>query len=266
MTESAAERGQKQNRPCAERIEHAARKQQRIEPQKLRGQHRGPGQRGADRGEEQGELDGLPPRAEGRERHDGEQDGLHPGGAQEGERGHEGRRRVESAERRRQQKPSAPQRRARQICCREQQEIVDGAVDRKGRVEIDGHRITSYLPSGYPWTKYSAAGAKNRSQSLPGLRPVVRHFRACSAGHSDGRTVAQDLPDVLFSLAAREHDLVPAAEAAEAEVHPGAHHFPALVPAGVRLFHDENILNANIHKDLTLLPRQSGRGGIDWYS
>ena len=65
--------------------------------------------------------------------------------------------------------PPAPQRRARQICCREQQEIVDGAVDRKGRVEIDGHCITSHLLFARPWTKYSAAGAKNRSQSLPGL-------------------------------------------------------------------------------------------------
>ena len=40
---------------------------------------------------------------------------------------------------------------------------------------------------------------------------------------------------------------MPAAEAAETEIHAGTQHLPAFFAAGVCFFHDEDIVNADIH-------------------
>lgn len=58
---------------------------------------------------------------------------------------------------------------------------------------------------------------------------------------SDLLPVAQNLADVFFRLAARQHQLMPATGAAQAEVHTAAQYEPLLCAAGVLLLHDEDI-------------------------
>ena len=54
--------------------------------------------------------------------------------------------------------------------------------------------------------------------------------------------------DVFLGLAARQHQLVPAAETFQAEIRARAQHAPRPRPAGMRLFHRQNIVQPNIHR------------------
>lgn len=57
-----------------------------------------------------------------------------------------------------------------------------------------------------------------------------------------------DGTDVFLGLAARQHQLVPAAETFQAEIRARAQHAPRPRPAGMRLFHCQNIVQSNIHR------------------
>ena len=57
-----------------------------------------------------------------------------------------------------------------------------------------------------------------------------------------------DGTDVFLGLAARQHQLVPAAETFQAEICARAQHAPRPRPAGMRLFHRQNIVQPNIHR------------------
>ena len=57
-----------------------------------------------------------------------------------------------------------------------------------------------------------------------------------------------DGTDVFLGLAARQHQLVPAAETFQAEIRARAQHAPRPRPAGMRLFHRQNIVQPNIHR------------------
>lgn len=57
-----------------------------------------------------------------------------------------------------------------------------------------------------------------------------------------------DGTDVFLGLAARQHQLVPAAETFQAEIRARAQHAPRPRPAGMRLFHRQNIVQSNIHR------------------
>lgn len=57
-----------------------------------------------------------------------------------------------------------------------------------------------------------------------------------------------DGTDVFLGLAARQHQLVPAAETFQAEIRARAQHAPRPRPAGMRLFHCQNIVQPNIHR------------------
>ena len=81
----------------------------------------------------------------------------------------------------------------------------------------------------------------------------------------DALPVSQDLTDALFRLAAREHHLTPAAEAAQPEIHAGAQHLPAAFAARVRLFHDQNVLELNVHcaaRSFLRFPTAAAHGSI----
>lgn len=51
-----------------------------------------------------------------------------------------------------------------------------------------------------------------------------------------------DGTDVFLGLAARQHQLVPAAETFQAKIRARAQHAPRPRPAGMRLFHCQNIV------------------------
>ena len=61
------------------------------------------------------------------------------------------------------------------------------------------------------------------------------------------RAAAQNMADAFFRLTAREHHLMSAAAAAQAKVHTRAQHLPLAAAAGVRFFHDQNIIEPYVH-------------------
>ena len=71
---------------------------------------------------------------------------------------------------------------------------------------------------------------------------------------SDLLPVAQNLADVFFRLATRQHQLMPATGAAQAEVHTAAQYEPLLCAAGVLLLHDEDIADLYVHGSISFLP------------
>ena len=109
----------------------------------------------------------------------------------------------------------------------------------------------------------SARRQKKRSQFQAELRPFVRQVFLVL---SDWLPAAQNLADAFFRLAARDHQLMPAARAAQAEIHAAAQHQPLLRAAGVLFFHDEDIVDLYVHGVSPFLPLPAyigaGIGGI----
>ena len=56
-----------------------------------------------------------------------------------------------------------------------------------------------------------------------------------------------DCADIFFRLESGGHDLMPAAHAPQPEVCPGAQHQPALFSTGMGLFHDQNVVDFDVH-------------------
>ena len=53
--------------------------------------------------------------------------------------------------------------------------------------------------------------------------------------------------DIFFRLEPGGHDLMPAAHAPQTKVCPGAQNQPAFFPAGMGLFHDQNVVDFDVH-------------------
>ena len=137
----------------------------------------------------------MPPETEGENAHQREQEKLTPYAAKEGGGWQEAERGIETAERGGEEETHAAQRGAGEVGRGEEQQVVDGAVEGKGKVELDGHggrsfpkggRMGGGVPLETAWTKYSAAGVKNRSQLPRELRPVVRQIDRVSARRQTG--------------------------------------------------------------------------------
>ena len=63
----------------------------------------------------------------------------------------------------------------------------------------------------------------------------------------DRSSISFDSFDVFLKFTPGAHDLMAAAEAAKAKIRADAQNLPALFAAGMRLFHGENVSDANVH-------------------
>ena len=55
------------------------------------------------------------------------------------------------------------------------------------------------------------------------------------------------LADILLRLMPGRHQFMAAAHAAQAKIRAGAQHKPPLFPAGMGLFHHQNVIESNVH-------------------
>ena len=66
----------------------------------------------------------------------------------------------------------------------------------------------------------------------------------------------EDLTDIFLRLEPGGHQFVTAAQALEPEIRTGAQHLPTLLPTGMGLLHNQNIVQLNIHAYLPLMASQ----------